>query len=91
MAVLPKTSCAFAMSGTIKLWKPEDISEHNISFSCGESQISVSSSRHYLQLAELCVLFPRRGHWPLQYPFANNPTLLICYIIVENHLTPNML
>ena len=32
MAVLPKTSCAFAMSGTIKLWKPEDISEHNILF-----------------------------------------------------------
>ena len=32
VAVLPKTSCAFAMSGTIKLWKPEDISEHNILF-----------------------------------------------------------
>ena len=32
MAVLPKTSYAFAMSGTIKLWKPEDISEHNILF-----------------------------------------------------------
>ena len=72
MAVLPKTSCAFAMSGTIKLWKPEDIylnmNVSEYSFSQDESQISVSSSRHYLRLAELCVLFPRRGHSNIHLP-----------------------
>ena len=72
MAVLPKTSCAFAMSVTIKLWKPEDIylnmNVSEYSFSQDESQISVSSSRHYLRLAELCVLFPRRSHSKIHLP-----------------------
>ena len=92
VAVLPKTSCAFAMSGTIKLWKLEDISEHEciwISFfSRRISNSRLFKSSLFAVGGTVCAVSKT---WPIQYTFANNPTLLMCYIIVENHLIPNML